>query len=89
VPDIRFCRGCGPFTRRKRVAVANVGLAPSLSTSAPSGTYYIRAYAQNAFGSSGPSNEVTVRVTGAPSEICRQVTAVLTPAPYGDPEKPC
>ena len=69
------------------LAVASVGSARSLTASAPPGTYYVRAYAQNAFGSSGPSNEVIVRVTGFPSDICRQVSAVLTPAPYGDPDK--
>ena len=44
------------------LAVASVGPARSLTASAPPGTYYVRAFAQNAFGSSGPSNEVVVLV---------------------------
>lgn len=86
-PATNFTLVVGSAPGGSDLAVASVGTARSLTTSAPPGTYYVRAYAQNAFGSSGPSNEVTVRITAAVSEICRQVTAVLTPAPYGDPDK--
>jgi hypothetical protein len=30
---------------------------------------------------------VIVQVTGQPSSLCRLLRAVLTPAPYGDPDK--
>lgn len=86
-PASNFTLVVGSSPGASDLAVASVGTARSLTTSAPAGTYYVRAYAQNAYGSSGPSNEVIVRVTGLPSEICRQVSAVLTPSPYGDPDK--
>lgn len=45
-------------------AIVNVGRTFSLTASAPAGTYYIRLYAQNEFGSSGPSNEIQLQVGG-------------------------
>jgi hypothetical protein len=47
------------------VAVANLGTATTLSAVAPVGTYYVRVFAQNAFGTSGASNEIIVVVGGA------------------------
>lgn len=86
-PALNFTLVVGSTPGASDLAAVSVGAARSLTTSAPPGTYYVRAYAQNAFGSSGPSNEATVRVTGGPSDICRQVSAALTPSPYGDPDK--
>jgi hypothetical protein len=40
------------------IAIVNLGLTTSFSASAPAGTFYVRVVAQNAFGSSGLSNEV-------------------------------
>ena len=69
------------------LALVNMGLTTSLSVAAPPGLYNVRVFAQNPFGTSGPSNEVIVQVTSQPSALCRLLTAVLTPAPYGDPDK--
>lgn len=44
------------------IAVLNVGAATSLSVSAPSGTYYVRIVAMNAFGGSVGSVEIVVTV---------------------------
>jgi len=48
------------------VAIVNIGNHAELSASAPPGTYYVRVIAQNSFGMSGPSNEVTLTVLNAP-----------------------
>ena len=70
------------------LAVVNLGTALSLTTSAVAGTYYVRVVAQNAFGTSAASNEVTVQVgSGAGSAICGQLTASVASAPFGDPDK--
>lgn len=50
------------------IALVNVGAATSLSASAPSGTYYIRVLALNAFGSSAATADVVVTV-GTPTSI--------------------
>jgi hypothetical protein len=55
--------GSGPGL--SNVTVANLGTASTLSAVAPAGTYYVRVFAQNAFGTSGPSNEIIVVVGGA------------------------
>ena len=44
------------------IAVVNLPITTTLSTSAPSGTYFVRVIAMNGVGASMPSNEVTVRV---------------------------
>lgn len=44
------------------VAVANVGPLKSLATNAPTGTYYVRVIAHNAYGTSAPSNEVVAAI---------------------------
>ena len=67
--------------------VTEVGPALFFTASAPAGVYYVRLFAKNAFGTSGPSNEAIVNVTSTPSALCSVVAAVLTPAPFGDPDK--
>lgn len=47
------------------LAAVPTGSAPTLSASAPNGTYYVRVVAVNAAGSSIPSNEITI-VVGTP-----------------------
>jgi predicted phage tail protein len=47
------------------LAVVNTGAMASLTVTAPPGTYYIRVIAQNAFGTSAPSNEVNIGVGGS------------------------
>lgn len=44
------------------LAILNVGAATTLSVSAPTGTYYVRIVALNAFGGSVPSLEIIVNV---------------------------
>lgn len=63
----------GSGTGLSDVTVANVGAASTLSSAAPTGTYFIRVIALNAFGGSAASNEVVVRV------------GVVTPTPPPPP----
>jgi predicted phage tail protein len=51
------------------IAVVNAGTALSFSATAPPGAYYLRVVAQNAFGSSGPSNEASVVVGGTTTPL--------------------
>jgi predicted RNA-binding protein with TRAM domain len=51
------------------LATVNAGVALGLSATAPTGTYYVRVVAQNAFGSSPPSNQVTVLVGGSTTPL--------------------
>jgi hypothetical protein len=44
------------------LAVANVGTLTSLVTNAPTGTYYVRVIAHNAYGTSAPSNEAVAAI---------------------------
>jgi predicted phage tail protein len=46
------------------LAVVNAGNVTSFTATAPPGLYYLRVIAQNAFGSSGASNQVTLTVGG-------------------------
>jgi hypothetical protein len=49
--------------------IASVVLGPTpffMASGVPNRRYYVRVFAQNAFGSSGPSNEVVVHVGAAP-----------------------
>lgn len=57
--------GSAPFS--SNVAIVNLGDTLTFGANAPAGTYYIRLYAQNPYGSSGASNEVTAVVGGAPT----------------------
>lgn len=78
--------GTGPGLTN--IAVVNMGTALALATAGVPGTYYVRVVAQNAFGTSAPSNEVVVQISGgAPSPICGQMTAMVSSAPFGDPDK--
>jgi predicted phage tail protein len=45
-----------------------MGAATQYSVDVPPGTYYVRVRSANAVGVSGPSNEITVRGAGAPSQ---------------------
>ena len=49
------------------ITQVNVGPNTSISANAPSGTYYIRVIAANAYGSSAPSNEVVLTTGSSPS----------------------
>ena len=62
-PATNYVLLAGSAPGLSNLAVANVGLATSVSAAAPPGTYYVRAYGQNAFGFSGPSNEVVAQVS--------------------------
>ena len=79
--------GTGPGL--SNVAIVNLGPALTLSTAGVPGTFYVRVLAQNGFGTSTPSNEVVVQITGSgtPSPVCSQLTASLASAPFGDPDK--
>jgi len=61
-PASNFVLHAGSGPGLSNIAVVNMGTGLGLSASAPNGTYYIRVYAQNAFGTSGPSNEVIVQL---------------------------
>ena len=86
-PASHFLLSVGNSPGLGNLLVAGLGSVFSLTTSAPPGVYYVRLFAQNAFGTSNPSNEVIVHVASQPSPLCGVVTATLTPAPYGDPDK--
>jgi hypothetical protein len=86
-PPSNFVLHVGTAPGMSNLAIVNMGLTTSLSASAAPGLYYARLLAQNRFGTSASSNEVIVQVAGQPSALCRLLTAVLTPAPYGDPDK--
>jgi hypothetical protein len=62
-PPTNFALHAGSAPGTSNLAIANMGLATSVAAAVPPGTYYVRAYAQNAFGASGPSNETVVQVT--------------------------
>jgi hypothetical protein len=69
--------GSGPGM--SNLAVANVGAAQGLTSAAPPGTYYVRVLAQNAFGTSGPSNQQIVSVGGGSNGPGNGGTANMTP----------
>jgi hypothetical protein len=52
----------GSASTLSNVTVANVGPLTSLATMAPTGTYYVRVIAHNAYGASAPSNEVVAAI---------------------------
>jgi hypothetical protein len=57
--------GSAPFS--SNLAIRSLGDTLTFGASAPAGTYYLRLYAENLYGSSGPSNEVTAVVGSAPT----------------------
>jgi hypothetical protein len=67
--------GSGPSM--SNITVANVGALTALTGSAPAGLYYIRVIALNAFGSSGPSNEIQVVVSAPLPEPTPDIRDVI------------
>lgn len=51
------------------LATVNTGTALGFNATAPTGVYYVRVIAQNAFGSSAPSSQVTVVVGGSTTPL--------------------
>lgn len=47
------------------LAVVNTGPMTGFTATAPPGSYYVRVIAQNAFGTSAPSNELNITVSGS------------------------
>jgi hypothetical protein len=65
-PPERYAVQAGSAPGLSNVAIANVGAVTFLSAAAPSGSYYLRVVALNAFGGSSPSNEVLLTVGSPP-----------------------
>jgi hypothetical protein len=63
-PVTNYVLHAGSATGLSNITIVNLGPLTSISTLAPPGIYYVRAFAQSATASSGPSNEVVVRVPG-------------------------
>jgi tetratricopeptide (TPR) repeat protein len=63
-PSTSYILHAGSAPTLSNVTIANLGPSTSVTASAPNGTYYVRLYAQNAFGSSPPSAEVVITVGG-------------------------
>ena len=57
-PATNYILSAGSGPGSSDIAIVTLGATTSFSASAPAGTFYVRVVAQNAFGSSGPSNEV-------------------------------
>jgi hypothetical protein len=68
-PASNFVLHAGSAPGLSNIAVVNMGSALALSASAPVGTYFIRVFAQNAFGTSAPSTEIAVQIA-APAVPC-------------------
>jgi predicted phage tail protein len=66
-PPIGYIVQAGSTPGSSNLAIVNVGIATSLSASAPTGSYHIRVIAVNIYGSSARSNEstFTIRTTCA------------------------
>ena len=89
-PASNYVVQAGSAPGLSNIAVVNNGLPLALTASGPAGTYYVRVIAQNAFGASGASNEVVLQISGGggtPSPLCNVLTATLSSAPFGDPDK--
>ena len=61
-PTSNFALHAGSAPGLSNLAIANMGVGTSFSATAPPGTYYLRVFAQNAFGSSAASNEGVAQV---------------------------
>jgi hypothetical protein len=59
--------GSGPGL--SNIAAVNVGNTLSFSATAPSGVYHLRVIAQNSFGSSDPSNQITLTIGGSTAPL--------------------
>ena len=66
-PATKFILHAGSAPFASNLAIVSLGDTRTFSASAPAGTYYVRLYAENHYGSSGPSNEVTAAVGGTPT----------------------
>jgi hypothetical protein len=61
-PAINYALHAGSGPGLSNITIANLGTQTGLSTLAPPGIYFVRVFAQGATGTSGPSNEIVVRV---------------------------
>jgi hypothetical protein len=61
-PATSFTLHAGSAPGLSNVAIVSAGAAQGLGASAPNGVYYVRVLAQNAYGSSAPSNEMSAMV---------------------------
>lgn len=66
-PATKFTLHAGSAPFSSNLAILSLGDTLTFGASAPAGTYYLRLYAENLYGSSGPSNEVTAVVGSAPT----------------------
>jgi hypothetical protein len=66
-PATKFILHAGSAPFSSNLAIVSLGDTFTFSASAPAGTYYLRLYAENLYGLSGPSNEVTAVIGGAPT----------------------
>jgi hypothetical protein len=69
-PTASFVVHAGSAPGLSNIAIVHAGALVGLSASAPAGTYYVRVHAQNAFGTSAPSNEIAVVVGGSAAIAC-------------------
>jgi hypothetical protein len=61
-PATNYVLQAGSAPGLSNIAVFNIGSTTGLTTAAPNGIYYVRIVAQNAGGTSPPSNEIVIRV---------------------------
>jgi hypothetical protein len=63
-PATNYALHAGSGPGLSNITIVNLGTVTGLSTAAPAGVYFVRVFAQNAAGTSAPSNEIIVRVPG-------------------------
>ena len=61
-PVSNYVLQAGSAPGLSNITIVNLGPLTGLSTLAPPGVYYVRVFAQSTTGTSGPSNEIVVRV---------------------------
>jgi hypothetical protein len=66
-PATKFILHAGSAPFSSNLAIMSLGDTLTFGASASAGTYYLRLFAENQYGSSSPSNEVMAVVGGAPS----------------------